>query len=133
MPGDDKQSSTIMMPTESGVYSRNNVATAELCEVPDEWKGRYVTIQAFSTDVHILFGDSGVVATTATRSGKSTNALTRSDSVSWTIPAGQSISRKVPKFYKNTAGADLVVDHFSFISTAASGHWQAMVDDEGGQ
>lgn len=117
------------MPTEAGVYARDNVATAELCEVPDNWKGRFVTIQAIGQDVYILFGDSGVVAAVATRSGKSTNALTRADGASWVIPAGQSISRRVPKRYKNAAGADLEVSHFSFISSAASGHWCAFVDD----
>lgn len=133
MSGNHPQGSSINMPLEGGIYSRNTVATAELCEVPDNWKGRYVTIQAFVLDVQVLFGDSGVVATVATRSAKSTNALVKADGVSWTIPAGQSISRRVPGSYKNAAGACLDVTHFSFVSTGTSGHWEAFVDDEGGQ
>ena len=127
----DTEAQNPQMPTEGGVYARNNVATAELCEVPEEWKGRFVTFQAISQDVYILFGDSGVVAAVATRSGKSTNALTRADGASWVIPAGQSLSRRVPKTYRNAAGVYADTSHFSFISAAASGHWTAFSDGPG--
>lgn len=120
----------VIAPTEGSVYSRSNVATAERVTVPDEWIGRYVTIEAFAQDVYILFGDGSVTATVDTRNAKTGEAMNKADGISWCVAAGTRLSVIVRPRYVDSAGISHAVTSMSFISAAATGFWQARADSQ---
>lgn len=117
----------VIAPVEGQVFSRNCVTTPERCTVPDSWFGRYVTFEAFTDDVSILFGDGSVSVTHGTRSTKSTEALVASAVLGLVIPAGQKRSFIVPKTY-NDGTVDLTITSFAFDCSGTNGFWQAQVD-----
>lgn len=117
----------VIAPFEGQVFARNCVTTPERCTVPASWFERYVTFEAFTDDVSILFGDDSVSVTHGTRNSKSGEALTASLVLGLVIPAGQKRSFIVPRTY-NDGTNDLSITSFSFDCSGTSGFWQAQVD-----
>lgn len=102
----------------SGIYSRNILVGGEVCLIPSDWKGNYVTFYA-SAACEIAFGDSTLANTNSTRSTRdgTSLALTADAATGFPLEAGATKEWRVPKHRK--------VTHIIVRGPATSGAWTA--------
>ena len=122
-------SDQVLAPCMNGVYSQDITAPNPIRYViPAEWYGgRYVTFEAHSNNLWILFGDSTVTSTPTARNALDVDVLIPLDVVSWAINNGMSRDFVIPPSgkYLNADGTEISITHFSVVGVTAAGFWQA--------
>jgi hypothetical protein len=102
--GPTRASDNIRPPVAGEVTVLDVTTSAVETAIPDSWRFRYLTIQAETTDVYVLFGPAGVVANGASTSGNTQSVL---------IPATGSLECYIP------GATDPSVQAFSVVGTGS--------------
>jgi hypothetical protein len=106
------EAAAVLPPTESKVFLKATAATVQRFKIPDDWKGKYVTITVAGEDVDLLFGGSTVDVTLNQVSTVASEAITYHAKTGERFFAGQ--SRNV------VVAADKT--HFAYIAAGATGY-----------
>lgn len=104
--GPTRASDNIRPPVAGDVAVYDVTTSSQAEQVPDNWRYRYVTIQAETADVYIVFGPSGVTA-----SGSATVSNPTGQAV--LIPSTGTLECYIP------GEGDPNVQYFAFVGTAA--------------
>lgn len=100
-----------------GVLRLATSASSQRVNIPDAWKGRFVTFQAVGLPVQILFGGAALSVTADQVSAVATEDATLNAASGYTIPEGQERPWRIPD--------NASVTDFAFISTGTTGFLEA--------
>lgn len=111
---------SVTPPVSGRVYVRATVASQERIQIPDEWRGGWVTFTAEGEDVYIVFGDSTVAALET-----STSTLTGDDLDTPDVDACEFVP-KGTSLHVDLRNIAEGVTHFSHISVTGGGGYLRM-------